>query len=131
MSNLLSKPPLGQKQGAVKKPRKPMRKVSRKRAEYRRSDEGKAALAHMGKVKALPCVVCGSPPPSDAHHVIHGRFSERKASHFDVIPLCRAHHLEGPEAIHAGKETWAAKHGPDYGFLPVVRAQLTEMEIDF
>lgn len=130
MTNLLGQQPY-QKQGAAKKPRKPMRKVSRKRQAYRRSDEGKAALEHMGKVKALPCVVCGAPPPSDAHHVIHGRFSARKASDFDVIPLCKKCHQDGPEAIHNGKASWAAKHGPDYGFLPVVRAQITEMEIDF
>jgi len=103
---------------------KPIRKVSAKRQAYRASAEGQDALAYMGKVKALPCVICGAQPPSDAHHVTHGRYGSRKASDYDTIPLCKAHHQDGPEAIHNGKETWAAKHGPDYSYIPQVRATI-------
>jgi len=74
----------------------------------------------MAKVAQLPCVICGA-WPVHVHHVIHGRYSGRRASDFDVIPLCPEHHLDGPEAIHGGKLTWAAKHGPDYSYLPAVR----------
>lgn len=131
MSTVPNIRPVYQKQGKAQKAPKPMRKVSAKRQAYQRSPDGKAALAHMGRVKALPCVVCGKHGPSDAHHVIHGRFSSAKPSGFNTIPLCKEHHQNGPDAIHNGKATWAAKHGPDYGFLPVVKAQLTDMEIDY
>ena len=107
---------------------KPMRKVSAKRAAYRASDEGQEALAYMGKVKALPCCVCGAPPPSIAHHCIHGRYGTRKASDFDVIPLCSAHHdYPQPDAIHSGKENWACKYGPDYTYIEQTR-RLVEQE---
>lgn len=112
------------KRSPFKPSRKPMKRVSDKRRAYRASDEGQAALAYMAAVKGLPCVICGKPGPSEAHHVIHGRYSARKASDFDVIPLCVAHHREGPEAIHSGKLTWAMKHGPDYSYIPAVRKML-------
>ena len=101
---------------------KPMRKVSAKRRSYRASQEGQDALAYMGKVKGLPCVICGAAPPSEAHHCFHGRYGARKSSDYDTIPLCPEHHRTGPEAVHNAKEAWAAKHGPDYSYIPRVRA---------
>ena len=114
------------------KARKPIRKVSKKRAAHQRSPEGKAELAWMGRVKQLPCVICDAPPPSDAHHLMHGRYGNRKPSGYNTIPLCKNCHQDGPEAFHKGKKTWKAKHGPDYGFLPLVRALLDPQDtIDF
>ena len=91
-----------------------------------------AAKRHMGRVKQLPCVICHRPGPSDAHHVFHGRYGSARASDFETIPLCKEHHQSGPEAIHNAKETWERTHGPDWGYLPLVRAWLDdETEIDF
>ena len=117
----MGKPPLGLKQPKTSKPRKGMRKVSAKKAAYRASSEGKAAMEYIGLVKQLPCAVCGAAGPSDAHHVFHGRYGTRRASDFDVIPLCKRHHQDGPEAIHNIKETWAARHGPDYSYIEQTR----------
>jgi hypothetical protein len=128
MSNLLGKPPLGLKEEKpTEKKRKPMRKVSRKRQAYRQSKEGQDALEYMGKVKALPCVICGAPPPSEAHHC---RSDGMARDDLKTIPLCIPCHT-GPKGYHRAKKTWEANNGPDYGFIPIVRAQLTEMEIDF
>lgn len=85
-----------------------------------------AARAYLERVKGLPCVVCGAVPPSDAHHVISGRFGSRKASDFDTIPLCKRHHQEGPEAIHQNKAAWEAAHGPDTSYLPIVKQMIGE-----
>lgn len=86
--------------------------------------ELRAGREHMAKVKTLPCVVCGKPGPSDAHHCFHDRYGNRRASDFHVIPLCRAHHLDGQEAIHNGKAAWRALYGADYEYLPVVADML-------
>lgn len=92
----------------------------------------KAGLAHMARVKMLPCVICRSYPPNDAHHVYHGRYGTMKASDFETIPLCKSCHQTGPLSVHQAKETWEELHGPDWGFLPLVRAWLdNETEIDF
>lgn len=104
--------------------RKPMKARSDKRKAYRASDEGQAALAYLKAVKGLPCCVCGAPPPSDAHHVICDRFGARKSSDWDAIPLCKKHHQDGPEAIHNGKASWVALHGPDWGYIDQTQLQI-------
>ena len=105
-----------------------MRQVSAKRRAYRASDEGKDALEYMGKVKQLPCCICGAPGPCEAHHPIHDRFGTRKSSDFDVIPLCPIHHRIGECAIHNGKERWRERYGNDYDFVEITRKKVGEME---
>jgi len=104
---------------------KPMPRRSAKRAAYLASDAGKAGLAHMARVRALPCVVCGKPGPSDVHHCIHGRYSARRVSDFKVISLCeKCHRHPHPLAIHTNKNAWAERNGFDYEFLAVVADML-------
>jgi len=99
--NLANRPPLGQK------------------APRPRPDP-----AYIARVKALPCVICHRPPPSDAHHVICGRYGQQRASDRETIPLCKGCHQVGPLAIHNGKASWVERNGPDYEFLPVVADML-------
>lgn len=81
---------------------------------------------YMQTVKHLPCVCCGV-SPCDAHHQHHDRFGTDKASDWDVIPLCKAHHQDGPEAIHNGKETWREKWGADHSYIPQVRMMVERL----
>ncbi len=114
--------------------RKKIRQRSRKREKYLKSDAGKAALEYMACVAALPCAVCNAPPPSVVHHCIHGRFSSRRASDQDTIPLCYADHDQNsPNGIHKSKTKWAAKHGPDTGYIKRTRKLVQEMmeSVDF
>ncbi|OOY15104.1 DUF968 domain-containing protein [Thioclava sp. DLFJ4-1] len=83
-----------------------------------------AGIRHMNRVKQLPCVICGKPGPSDAHHVICGRYSQAKASDFQTIPLCKECHQWGPLAIHNGKASWIERNGPDTDYLPIVADML-------
>lgn len=103
-----------------------MRRVSRKRAAYRASGEGRAGLDHMARIKALPCIVClhhGETQVSktQAHHLIMGRFSSRKTSDFDCIGLCEGHHLgdfdRSKVAIHREPALWMDKYGSDDSYL--------------
>lgn len=114
MSNLAGKPPLGQKAGKPgPKPRKALPKQSAKRRAYMASDDRKAGLVHMGKVKMLPCICCGSPPPSHAHHVTgDGKLRDDMR----VLPLCYDCH-QGPNGYHNAKAKWVSKYGPDYLML--------------
>ena len=124
--NILNRPPDGPKrEKAPKKPRKSMRKVSRKKAAYRASALYSDARAHMGMVKALPCVICHKPGPSDAHHCISGRYSTQRASDFEVIPLCvQCHRHPHPDAIHSGKKSWEDRNGLDHEYLATVADML-------
>lgn len=114
--------------------RKPMRKISAKRSESKTSTEGQRGLVHMARVARLPCVICQrhgehQTSPTQVHHCIHGRHSSRKVPDRQTIPLCLHHHLGGSKdklAIHDGKETWAAKYGPDTDYLPIVADMLSQ-----
>lgn len=76
-----------------------------------------ACREHMSLVAQLPCVICGA-TPVELHHVAHGRFSQRRASDMDVIPLCPTHHRFRTDR----GETWAQMYGFDTEYLPAVRA---------
>ena len=57
-----------------------------------------AESAHIARVKALPCSVCNTPGPSEAHHIKQGL-------HFAVIPICMSCH-RGPMGWHGTKAHW-------------------------
>lgn len=96
--------------------RSPIRKQSKKRIAYRASKAGKDALAHMGRVKELPCVCCGAHPPNEAHHC---RSDGMSRDDMKVIPLCYECH-RGQYGYHLSPKSWHDDHGPDYGFLGYV-----------
>lgn len=58
-----------------------------------------ADRAHIANVKALPCSVCDTPGPSDAHHINQGQ-------HFTVVALCKPCH-QGPRmGWHGERYAW-------------------------
>lgn len=74
--------------------------------------------AHLTRVRALPCCVCGA-TPSEAHHVRDGQVGAgQKAGDDEAIPLCFHHHRTGPEAFHAiGTRAWEATYGTQRSHL--------------
>ena len=78
-----------------------------------------ACRRHMEAVAQLACVICAA-QPVQVHHVIHGRYAQRRASDFDTIPLCRDCHHE----LHNRPADWKAANGEDRDYLPKVRAML-------
>ncbi len=99
--NLANRPPLGQK------PARPVNGTP-------------AGIAHMLRVKALRCVICHRPGPSEAHHCRSGGMAR---DDFKTIPLCTACH-RGPEGYHTRKKVWEALNGPDHEYLAVVADML-------
>jgi hypothetical protein len=93
---------------------------SKKRAAKYKGPEGRAALDYMGAVKRLHCVVCGA-SPCEAHHWYHDRYSSRKTSDFEVIPLCVWCHQDGPQSVHKDKAGWKERHGPDHSYTEPTR----------
>ena len=80
----------------------------------------KAATAdereYMGLAGRLSCAARGCMNyPVELHHPRRGAGMGRRASHFDVIPLCPGHHRTGGfgVAIHGGQKTWEAKFGTE------------------
>ena len=61
---------------------------------------------HITRVKEMPCSVCGTAGPSDAHHILEGRTPGRKSPDMLVIPLCKDCHQGSHNGIHGMKAMW-------------------------
>lgn len=70
---------------------------------------------HMSKVASLGCLICnkmGFPDsPCELHHIKNLTGMGKKASSFEVIPLCPRHHRQGVEAYHYSPKTFTEKWG--------------------
>lgn len=121
MGNFGGKPPLGLKPDKPPKvPRKAIPKQSAKRKAYMASDARADGVAHMGKVAALPCIICGA-RPVEVHHATKPRDDMK------VLPLCPPHHKRefGPGAIHYSPKAFHAAHGTVDELLARVAAMIT------
>jgi hypothetical protein len=78
---------------------------------------------HMNLVAQLPCVICGL-YGVQLHHCAHGRYSQSRASDFQVIPLCPKHHQFRTDR----GETWAQMYGFDFDYLPDVIRQVEDLK---
>ena len=106
--NLSGKPPLGLKAGK-----------SKPRPDY------------LAAVRGLPCVICAGfegpqRTPTEAHHCIHGRHSQRKTPDIMAIPLCREHHT-GARGIHTRSAWWREQFGPDTSFIAITQDALAHL----
>ncbi|MEG1651985.1 MAG: Ref family recombination enhancement nuclease [Hafnia sp.] len=89
----------------------------------------KSDLDHMGRAASLGCVVCRNlgygESPAEAHHIGNGTMGKR-ASNYETIPLCHAHHRTGGHgvAVHAGRKAFEAKYGTERELLEQTRREL-------
>ena len=75
------------------------------------------ALDHMGRVKELPCGLCGAPGPSSAHHILEGRIPGRKSPDWLTIPLCFDCHQGSVNGIHGQRRMWQVMKGNEAQIL--------------
>lgn len=59
----------------------------------------KAEREHIGRVKELPCSVCGEHGPSDAHHI-------EQDLQWCVVALCKSCHQGSIMGWHGQKRAW-------------------------
>ena len=82
----------------------------------------KAERKHMDKVAQLGCIVCYNlgydDTPAEIHHIGNGTMSKR-ASNYEVIPLCHIHHRTGGYgvAVHSGRKAFEANFGTEQELL--------------
>ena len=83
----------------------------------------KAEQQHMDKVASLGCIICKKEgndlSPAELHHIRDVTITGigQRASHFQVIPLCVAHHRIGKEAFHYSKKNFDTKWGSQKDLL--------------
>ena len=93
--------------------------------------KAKARPDYLAAVRELPCAICanwGFPQQSTtaAHHVICGRYGQRKTPDIMAIPLCWNHH-QGPDGIHTRREWWVEQFGPDTDFIAATQDALAHL----
>lgn len=82
----------------------------------------KAEKKHMAKVAEMGCCVCVNlglgETPAEIHHIGNGTMGKR-ASNYEVIPLCPTHHRLGGAgvAVHAGRKSFEANFGTEQKLL--------------
>lgn len=87
------------------KTRKPVRKISKKRAAYLASPERVKAKAHMSRVSRMCCLICGA-RDAEVHH-------PKPRNDMEVMPLCPPCHRRefGPGAFHYSPRKFYETHG--------------------
>jgi hypothetical protein len=79
-------------------------------------------VASLHEKKCIICDTFNEPQmsPTQAHHPIHDRFSNRKVPDQMCIPLCEGHHQgnfdNSKTAIHREPLVWRMKYGADYDY---------------
>lgn len=75
--------------------------------------------AHIARVKLLPCSVCDTPGPSDAHHI-------EQALQYCVVALCKSCHQGALMGWHGQRRMWAMKKMNELDALNVTIQRLVE-----
>jgi hypothetical protein len=76
---------------------------------------------HLGRVKSLPCSVCGANAPSEAHHVKQGL-------QYTCIALCVDCHRNPILGLHGQKRMWAIQKMDEIDALNVTIKNLVNLE---
>lgn len=77
---------------------------------------------HMNRVAEMGCCVCvllgHGETPAEIHHIGNGTMAKR-ASNYEVIPLCHIHHRTGGNgvAVHSGRKSFEANFGTEQELL--------------
>lgn len=74
---------------------------------------------HLGRVKELPCSVCDTPGPSEAHHYKQHR-------QYTCIALCSDCHRGNFNGLHGQRRMWAVKRMDEADALNVTIQRLME-----
>ena len=92
-------------------------------------------LAHLERVRNLPCICCEreglvQTSPTEAHHLKRDAATGQplgggqKAPHFHTIPLCeRTHHWNGVH-VHMGSREFEARWGNELDLLALTLMRL-------
>ena len=77
----------------------------------------KAERVHLGRVKELPCSVCDTLGPSEAHHIKQGQ-------QYTAIALCVECHRGPSMGWHGGRIAWRVRKMDELAALNVTLRRL-------
>lgn len=73
--------------------------------------------AHLARVKELPCSVCDTPGPSEAHHI-------KQSSAYTCVALCADCHRGSFSGWHGQKRAWKLRKMDELDALSVTIGRL-------
>lgn len=74
---------------------------------------------HLARVKELPCSVCDTPGPSEAHHIKQGQ-------QYTAVALCPECHRGSFMGLHGQRRAWAVRKMDETDALAVTVRRLME-----
>ena len=87
---------------------------------------------HMRSVAELGCIICdkmGFPgSPAELHHIISNTGMGKKATNYEVIPLCPHHHRNSEESYHHSPKKFSDKWGSQENLLVETLEKKVEQE---
>lgn len=91
---------------------------------------------HLTKVAALGCLCClvdGRPyTPANIHHIREGYGMGQRASHFEVLPLCKGHHQGDDDrtkvAFHQSPEGWRRQYGSEIEQVRLINRFIVQLD---
>lgn len=95
----------------------------------------KAERQHLDRVASMGCIACSMmgfyDTPAEIHHIRSGVGKGRRASNFETIGLCPAHHrgtagLKVP-SIHGSPHAFVQSFGTERQLLDLVNARLGKL----
>ena len=88
----------------------------------------KAEKEHMNKVAKLGRIIChkqgNEMSPAELHHIRSMTGMGKRASHYEVIPLCPYHHRLSQESFHYNSKEFSRKWGSQEDLLAEVLQML-------
>ena len=85
----------------------------------------------MNKVSNLGCIACekdGLVRPAEIHHIRKHTGLGLRPSHYDIIPLCPAHHRTSKISVHLGKQAFEEKYGKQEYLAKKIRERIEEWD---
>lgn len=87
----------------------------------------KAEKLHLSKVARLGCIACSKigyeDTPAEIHHIKKGMMGKR-ATNYEVVPLCPHHHRTSNESYHLNPKWFTDKFGTQEELLEEVNLRL-------
>ncbi len=90
---------------------------------------------YMAAVAAQGCICCRKlglgATPAQVHHKRKGIGKGQRASHFDTMPLCPWHHLEGVDAVHKNYTLFVRRYGTEDELIEQTRRDVQQWRSGF
>ena len=97
----------------------------------KKKQANKLEKEHLSKVASLGCLICQQ--PAICHHIRNRGDAKgnigfsKKATHYEVIPLCPDHHV-GSFSIHNTKRQFEAMYGTEHEMLQRTLKEIENIE---